>query len=62
MITIHHLEVRFDVEGDEDKQEFARLFNQCIRQWAAEAEENRIREQAAMRERSLTGSPIGGTS
>ncbi|CAL9604326.1 putative phage tail protein [Streptomyces thermolilacinus] len=32
-VTIHHLEVRFQVDGD-DGAVFTRLFNQHIRAWA----------------------------
>ncbi|MFE7132065.1 putative phage tail protein [Streptomyces sp. NPDC057638] len=32
-VTIHHLEVRFQVEGD-DGAVFTRLFNQHIRAWS----------------------------
>lgn len=32
-VTIHHLEVRYQVEGD-DAAVFTRLFNQHIRAWA----------------------------
>ena len=60
MITIHNLEVRFDVEGDDDRQQFARLFNEFIRQWAERANDEQCREQAAADERSLGDRPPGG--
>ncbi|MER6917281.1 putative phage tail protein [Streptomyces sp. NPDC000594] len=41
-VTIHHLEVRFQVEGD-DGAVFTRLFNQHIQAWA------RLYEAAASR-------------
>lgn len=56
MVTIQNLEVRFDVEGDDDRQTFARLFNEFIRRWAAEAEERQKREHELGRERSLGNS------
>ena len=33
MITIHNLEVRFEVEGEGDEAVFARQFQRCIRRW-----------------------------
>ncbi len=54
MITIHNLEVRFEVEGDE-KQQFARLFEEFIRRWAAETELKKAHEARAGRDRSLAG-------
>lgn len=46
MITIEHLEVQFDVAGDDDEAVFARYFNRYINQWAR-AEQ----QQAALKER-----------
>lgn len=60
MITIHNLEVRFDVEGDDDRETFARMFNECIRKWAAEAEQQQRRELELMHERSLGLDSMGG--
>ena len=60
MITIHNLEVRFDVEGDDDREAFARLFNEFIQKWSSRAEEQRQREIEATRERSLMDLPAGG--
>ena len=34
MVTIQHLEVRFDVEGDEDEQVFVTYFNKYIDHWS----------------------------
>lgn len=50
MITIQNVEVRFDVEGDEDKQRFAQLFNEFIEQWSAEARIKQARELDSERE------------
>lgn len=61
MITIENLEVRFDVEGDDDRAAFARLFNEFIKRWAAEAEARRQREQHATRMRDLGRRPAGGS-
>jgi hypothetical protein len=33
MITIHNLEVRFEVEGEGDEVVFARLFQKNMRRW-----------------------------
>lgn len=43
-VTIHHLEVRFQVEGD-DGAVFTRLFNQHIQAWS------RLYEDACARSR-----------
>ena len=59
MITIHNVEVQFEVEGD-DRQRFGQLFKEYMRQWAAEAEARRQREQRATRERSLGDRQPGG--
>jgi hypothetical protein len=52
MLTIHDLEVRFDVAGD-DEAVFSRMFADHIRRWcqAQDAEQSRRREME--RERSL---------
>ncbi len=58
MITIHNLEIRFDVEGDDDRETFARLFNEFITRWSAGFEEQQQREMDLTRERRLgTGTP-----
>ncbi|TWT91739.1 putative phage tail protein [Stieleria varia] len=59
MITIHNLEVRFDVEGDDDRQAFAKLFNEFINKWSNLAESQRQREIEAARERSLSEQTYG---
>ncbi|MFI1018335.1 putative phage tail protein [Streptomyces sp. NPDC020965] len=41
-LTIHHLEVRFQVDGD-DGAVFTRLFNQHIQAWARLYEDARAR-------------------
>lgn len=60
MITIHNLEVRFDVEGDDDREAFAKLFNEFVQQWSRQAEEQKQREMQAERERSFSDSNMGG--
>ena len=62
MITIHNLEVRIDVEGDDDRETFARLFSEFIQQWSRAEEAEKRRENDAARERSLTDSAFGGSS
>jgi hypothetical protein len=34
MVTIQHLEIRFDVEGEEDEQVFVDYFNKYIDRWS----------------------------
>jgi len=53
MVTVHNLEVRFDVEGEGDDASFARLFERHIRQWSQKADEAKERERRGARERSL---------
>jgi len=46
MITIEHLEVQFDVAGDDDEAVFARYFNRYINQWMrAEQQQAELRER-----------------
>ena len=59
MITIQNLEVQFDVEGD-DQQRFAQFFKECMRQWTAEAQNQKAREARLARDRSLGDRPIEG--
>jgi len=53
MVTVHNLEVRFDVEGEGDDASFARLFERHIRQWSQKADEAKERERRGACERSL---------
>lgn len=53
MVTIHHLEVRLEVEGEGDEAVFARLFDRYIRKWHRLAEEARMRQRCADDYRSL---------
>jgi hypothetical protein len=53
MVTIHNLEVQFDVEGEGDDATFARLFEKYIRQWARKQEEAQARARWTERGRSL---------
>jgi hypothetical protein len=53
MVTIHNLEVRFDVEGEGDEAAFRKLFERCIREWSRNCEEAQARERFLARERAL---------
>ena len=61
-VTIHNLEVRFDVEGEGDEAVFARLFAEHIRQWKREEEERKSRERRSNAERSLGDRRAEGAS
>ena len=52
MLEIHNLEVRFDVEGD-DEEVFARLFAAHIRRWSRLQEAERYRASTLAQERQL---------
>ena len=52
-VTIHNLEVRFDVEGEGDDAVFARLFAEHIKRWKREDEERKRRECRSNAERAL---------
>jgi hypothetical protein len=46
MITIEHLEVQFDVAGDDDEAVFARYFSRYIHQWSrAEQQQQELRDR-----------------
>jgi hypothetical protein len=53
MLTIHDLQVRFDVTGDEDAAVFSRMFAEHIRRWSQAQEMDRCRRREMERERSL---------
>lgn len=53
MLTIHDLEVRFDVAGDDDAAVFGRLFADHIRRWSQAQEMARGQRCEMERERSL---------
>ena len=52
-VTIHNLDVRFDVEGEGDEKVFARLFSKYARRWAQERDEETARQKHSDSERSL---------
>ncbi len=60
MVTIHHLEVQFDVEGEGDEAVFARLFQQHIRRWQQVEQTQRERERRMQAESSVDGAAPGG--
>lgn len=62
MVTIHHLEVRFDVEGEGEGDEatFGRLFERSMRKWRRLESEQEQRRRMAERDRSLGDRPSGG--
>ncbi|MFD5387717.1 putative phage tail protein [Streptomyces sp. NPDC127074] len=51
-VTIHHLEVRFQVDGD-DGAVFTHLFNKHIQAWAKLYEDQCARAQHIQQERSF---------
>ena len=53
MVTINHLDVKFDVEGGDDDATFCRLFEKYIRQWSNKQDEAKERERHGENERSL---------
>ncbi len=53
MLTIHNLEVRFDVEGGNDEAVFARLFERHISAWQRLAGEAEQRRRLSERDRVL---------
>ena len=55
MITIQNLEIRFDVEGDDDRDAFARMFNEFIARWSNEFQQQQQREAELARSRRLGG-------
>jgi hypothetical protein len=57
MLTIHNLEVTFDVEGEGDEAVFVKLFNKHIQLWRRREEERKKQERQAESERSLGDHP-----
>jgi hypothetical protein len=52
VVTINNLDVRFEVES-EDEQAFGRLFKEYIGRWQKQQQEGQDRERKIERERSL---------
>jgi len=59
MVTIQHLEVRFDVAGDSEEASFARLFQEHMRKWQRLQAEADARQKLSARE-SAIGRHRGG--
>ncbi len=53
MVTIRHLEVRLEKEGEGDEVVFARYFEKYILQWSRKMEEVKIRQRLADSHRSV---------
>jgi hypothetical protein len=53
MITIHNLEVRFEIDGEGDEAVFARLFERHMRRWQSIAEQQARHEHKLARERAI---------
>jgi hypothetical protein len=52
--VIEHMDVQFDVEGDDDEV-FTRLFRRHIEAWARADRERRNADERARRERGIGG-------
>jgi hypothetical protein len=57
MVTIHHLEVRLEVEGEGDEAVFTRYFNKYIQKWSRLRDEAKARQRQADEHRSLGDRP-----
>jgi hypothetical protein len=53
MVTIQHLDVVLEVDGNEEEIAFAKLFDKYIRRWNRAMEDARARAQLAERERRI---------
>ena len=53
MITIQHLEVQFDVQGSEEEQLFATMFNKYIDDWSRRKDSRRQIADSMRRNREL---------
>jgi hypothetical protein len=53
MVTIQHLDVVLEVDGNEEEVAFAKLFDKHIRRWNRAMDEARARARFAERERSI---------
>lgn len=57
MVTIHNLEVRFDIEGEGDEAAFAKLFEKYICRWGRLEAEMKTRQRLSDSERALGDRP-----
>jgi hypothetical protein len=53
MLTIHDLQVHFDVTGEGDAATFSRMFAEHISRWSQDRDMNQARRRELDRERSL---------
>lgn len=53
MVTIQHLDVVLEVDGNDEELAFAKLFDKYIRRWNRAMEDARARAQLAERERRI---------
>ena len=56
MVTIHNVEVTFEVEGD-DQGVFAKHFGQAIARWWREVQERQRADEEGRRDRALVPPP-----
>ena len=59
MVTIHHLEVTFDVEGEGDEAIFSKLFKKHIETWSQRQDEMKKQRRLVDSERALGDRPVG---
>ena len=59
MLTIHHLEVRFDVEGEGEEAAFVRLFEKHMKVWRRIEREQEQQHRMLQEERALGDAPGG---
>lgn len=62
MLTIHNLEVQFDVEGEGDDAVFARLFEQHMRRYTQAEQTRRERERRLRQDCQLGDTAADGAS
>ena len=52
-VTIHNLDVQFDVEGEGDEKVFEKMFAKCARRWGQDRDDETARQKYSDCERSL---------
>ena len=62
MITIQNLDIQIDVEGGDDEQVFAKLFEEYIRRWSQQAVRQLEANEADKRSRALVDAGNRGDS
>jgi hypothetical protein len=58
-ITIHNVEINFDVKGS-DEQRFGAMFARAMRSWTQQDDARRRLDMLAENERALGDRPTGG--